>query len=163
MATYISESMRAAVGRVIETSTSFPIDESDVRRWIVATYFPDAPPRHRWHGEGGHIDVPEEFNPFAWVLPAGLPMGSAGRDIDQIEHQLGIEGPGLEHGLNGGMEVHYGTRMRVGETISSTTTLDSYVEKQGRLGLMLLTRTKSEWWNGRDELVKTVYNTTIRY
>jgi len=39
--------------------------------------------------------------------------------------------------------------------IRSVTTLASYTEREGRLGLMLTTTTQERWVNQRDELVRT--------
>ena len=165
----ISEEMRASVGKVYERIVSFPISEADIRRWVVATYHPEVPPRDFWDqataANAGDILAPHEFNPFAWmtVEPEGLPPRIDGDAMNRIEDELGIEGPNLTQGLNGGVEVEYFNRMRPGDAITSETSLNSYSEKSGRLGLMLFSRTLSEWTNQNGDLVKKTYNTVIRY
>jgi hypothetical protein len=43
--TVISDDMRKAIGGELGRSVSFPITDSDIRRWAVAVYYPDDPPR----------------------------------------------------------------------------------------------------------------------
>lgn len=168
---YITDEMRSAVGRVYERLVSFPIATSDVRRWVVAIYHPELPPREFWDEEyaastpTGGIAVPHEFNPFAWMTrePSGLPPRIDGSAINRTEDSLGIAGPNLTQGLNGGLEVEYGTRLRVGDVITSETAVDSYDEKSGRMGVMLMTRTLTTWTNQDQDIVKKSYQTLIRY
>lgn len=49
--------------------------------------------------------------------------------------------------LNGGLQTEYGLPMRPGDVITSVNRLAEYRERQGRLGLMLLTVTEDEWTN----------------
>lgn len=166
----ISDEMRAAVGRVVDWRVSFPVSESDIRRWAVAVYFPDEPPRRFWDAEYarrryGGIVAPEEFNPFAWmvadqIIPVIAPER---RDPDKLEKAIGIAGPGLMHQVNGGCEAVYGAAIRPGDVISSETRLKEYRERHGRLGLMLITLTEVVWTNQREEHVRTGINTAIRY
>lgn len=171
----ISARMRAAVGRELSRSTSFPVSESDIRRWVIATYYPEPPPARFWDPavaattRDGGITAPQEFNPFAWMKaaqqtasPAGQPAGPAG-SADFPERQLGIPGPGLSNMLNGGVAVEYGALMRPGDVIDSVLTLASYTEKSGRLGAMLLTVTEDHWTNQRGATVRRSRFTLIRY
>ena len=163
--TVISDDMRKAIGGELGRSVSFPITDSDIRRWAVAVYYPDDPPRLFWdagHAAGtghGAIVAPEEFNPFAWMSSEGPQRAAAGHDPDMIEKTLGIEGPHLKFQLNGGMEVEYGVRMRPGDVITSVRSLSGYREREGRLGLMLFTVTEDNWTNQNDEPVKTSRST----
>ena len=80
------------------------------------------------------------------------------------ERPLGIEAPGTQFMLNGGMECTYtGVPMRVDDVITSVTRLAEYSEREGRLGLMLFTVSESQWFNHRGELVKTSRMSLIRY
>ncbi|GAA5056872.1 hypothetical protein HNP84_007121 [Thermocatellispora tengchongensis] len=167
----ISEEMKAAVGRELRRSVSFPIAESDIRRWAIAVYYPEPPPAMFWDAEEAAATVhkgivaPEEFNPFAWMTADGPRAGArqAGNDPGSTEKQLGITPPGLRNQLNGGVEVDYGVRMRPGDVITSVTRLASYAERSGRLGPMLMTVFEDTWTNQRDELVKRSRMTLIRY
>jgi hypothetical protein len=167
--TVISDDMRKAIGGELGRSVSFPITDSDIRRWAVSVYYPDDPPRLFWdagYAAGtahGAIVAPEEFNPFAWMSSEGPQRAAASHDPDMIEKTLGVEGPHLKFQLNGGMEVEYGVRMRPGDVITSVRRLSEYREREGRLGLMLFTVTDDNWTNQSDELVKTSRSTLIRY
>jgi len=170
--TVVSDAMRAAIRSEMGRAVSYPISLSDIRKWAIAVYYPDEPPRLFWDEEyaartvHAGIVTPEEFNPFGWMtaVPAGLPPSSEFRnDPDRTERTLGIPGPGLKFQLNGGLEVDYGVRMRPGDQITSVTRLAGYREREGRLGLMLFTSSESTWTNQNDELVKRSTVTVIRY
>jgi hypothetical protein len=167
--TVISADMHKAIGGELGRAVSFPVTDSDIRRWAAAVYYPDDPPRLFWDAEyaagtvHGSIVAPEEFNPFAWMTAAGPQRAAGGNDPDLTEKTLGIEGPGLKFQLNGGMEVEYGVRMRPGDVITSVRRLAEYREREGRLGLMLFTVSEDNWTNQRDELVKSSKTTVIRY
>ncbi len=171
--THISSEMQAAVGRRTSRRVSFPVSRSDIRRWALAVYWPERPPRLYWDElyatatiHGG-IVAPEEFNPFAWMAAEeeGPIVADADKpnDPDRLERSLGIEGPRLAFQLNGGVEVVYGARMRPGDVITSEGRLAEYTEREGRLGLMLLTVTEDTWTNERGEMVKRTRSTLIRY
>lgn len=167
----ISVAMRAALGREIGRRVSYPVSESDIRRWALAVYYPEKPPRLYWDADHaastshGGIVAPEEFNPFAWLAQLVEPE----HDIDPalspdiVEMLLDVPGPGLKFQLNGGMAVEYGVPVRPGDVITAVNRLSSYTEKEGRLGLMLLTVTEDTWTNQRDETVKRSTQTGIRY
>lgn len=160
----ITPAMSAAVGSEVGRTRSYPIAASDIRRWALAVYYPDHPPARFWDGgpSGDDIVAPEEFNPFAWM--AAEPPGPQPPPGEQsVEAKLGLPEVGLAHMLNGGVEVEYGASMRPGDVITSVSTLDDYVERDGRLGPMLITRTRTVWSNQRGEHVKTQLNTLIRY
>jgi N-terminal half of MaoC dehydratase len=168
----VTDAMRAAIGRELSHAVSYPISASDIRKWAVAVYYPEQPPRLFWDEAYAAATVhrgivaPEEFNPFGWMVadPAGLPPSSESRnDPDRTEKTLGIEGPGLKFQLNGGLEVEYGVRMRPGDRITAVMRLAGYREREGRLGLMLFTSSESTWTNQDDEMVKRSTGTVIRY
>ena len=171
----ISEAMKAAVGTETSRSTSYPISESDIRKWAIAVYWPEKPPAVFTDPEAaaktvhGRLVAPEEFNPFAWasaknelLLTGGLPSRMV-NDPDSSERALGIEGPGLKFMLNGGMICEYGVRMGVGDVITGTNSVGEYSEREGRLGLMLFSRGVSTWVNQNGEMVKRTTSTLIRY
>lgn len=170
--TVISEAMRAAVGSELGRRVSYPVSESDIRRWALAVYWPERPPRLFWDAayaagtRHGGIVAPEDFNPFAWMCAEVSTPGTAdidGNDPDRIELQLGIPGPGLKFQLNGGMAVEYGERIRPGDVITGVNRLESYSEREGRLGLMLMTVTEDTWTRQDGALIKRIRNTLIRY
>lgn len=169
--TNISEEMRAAVGRELGRRVSYPVTDSDIRRWAIAVNYPRRPPALYYDadvaaasGHGG-IVAPLDFNPFAWLsVEPGFRAEEPGtNDPDRMEKTLGIAGPGLKFMLNGGMSVRYGVRMRPGDVITAVSRLSGYTERSGRLGLMLISTTEDTWTNQRGETVKKVASTLIRY
>jgi hypothetical protein len=169
--TAISPQMRSAIGSELSRMVSYPVSESDIRKWAVAVYYPEEPPARFWdeeagrHSRAGGIVAPEEFNPFAWMRaePKGAKPSSAATDADSTERGLGIEGPHLMNQLNGGVSVKYGVPIRPGDVITSVTRLGEYSEREGSLGLMLFTPLETTWTNQRGEAVKQTRLTLIRY
>ncbi len=169
--THITPQMRDIVGLELRRATSFPITDSDIRRWAIAVYYPDAAPRFFWdtgYAQGtshGGIVAPEDFNPFAWLTQSAADAGVVARQegFPGPEVALGIEPPATKAIINGGTEVEYGVRMRPGDVITSVTTLSGYSEREGRLGLMLFSTSEDIWTNQRGETVKTSRGTLIRY
>ncbi|GAA1947846.1 hypothetical protein GCM10009798_03720 [Nocardioides panacihumi] len=162
----VSEEMHAAVGSIVDWRVSFPVAASDVRRWAVAVYYPDPPPRCFWDpATPGGIVAPEEFNPFAWmVADQRVPVVSVGRrDTDKTEKSIGIAGPGLQNQVNGGTEVTYDRPIRVGDVIRSETRLVEYREKAGRMGPMLITVLESTWTNQEAARVQVERQVAIRF
>jgi hypothetical protein len=170
--THITPQMRDVVGLELRRSTSFPITDSDIRRWAIAVYYPEPAPRLFWDADyaagtsHGGIVAPEDFNPFAWLTQTEAVAGEVargGRGFLGPEETLGIDTPATTSLINGGTEVDYGVRMRPGDVITSVGTLAGYSEREGRLGLMLFTTTEDTWTNQRGETVKTSRSTLIRY
>jgi hypothetical protein len=169
---HITPQMLDLIGLELRSATSFPITDSDIRRWAIAVYYPEPAPRLFWdadHAAGtvhGGIVAPEDFNPFAWLTQteaeAGVVARAAGGFVGP-EETLGLPAPATTSLINGGTEVEYGVRMRPGDVITSRTALGEYKEREGRLGLMLFTTTVDTWTNQRGETVKTSRNTLIRY
>ena len=159
--TYVTDEMRSAQGVWGPPRSSHPITDTDIRRWAMATYYPEKPPRVYWDVEyvaktpHGGIIAPPDFNPFAWSLdrPAGLAPGLSGRRPD---------GKPLT-GMNGGQTDTYGEPLRPRDVITARSRLVDWNEREGRLGHTLYVRTEIEWKNQRDELVKTRMSIAIRY
>ena len=173
----VTDGMRALIGGPLETLVSWPIDRSDIRRWALAVYYPEPSPREFWDdgcavatGWGGVV-APDDFNPFAWSVKHRRGPDVAPLEVDRAyvtagatEQLLGVMPPPLTHGLNGGIEVHYGDApMRPGDTITSPAAISEYTERRGRLGLMLFTTTDHVWTNQHGQHVKTSRLTYIRY
>jgi hypothetical protein len=169
--TYITDTMRAAIGSLISRQVSFPVSESDIRRWALAVYWPETPPRLFWDREYAAATIhrgivaPEEFNPFAW-MPAhreARQIPAVTNDPNRVERLLGIDGPELANQLNGGLDCEYGVRMRPGDVITEESRLADYDEREGRLGRMLLSVYEDVWTNQSGQLVKRSRMTHIRY
>jgi|TARA_Y100000310_G_scaffold333644_1_gene411605 hypothetical protein len=160
--TLVSQDMIDRKGVWGGEQTSPPISTSDIRKWALATYWPEKPPPIYWDEEyaatTAHkgIIAPADFNPFAWPVerprvqrPAAGGAGKGGRRATQ--------------GMNGGQTDTYGVVMRPGDVIRSRSRLQDWNERQGRLGLTLYTFTEIEWTNQNDELVRRRISTGIRY
>ena len=168
--TYISRAMAAVAGAQLDRRVSFPITDSDIRRWAIAACYPAEPPRVFWDSAYAAktlylgIVAPEDFNPFAWMTaePGGLP-DSRDRDPNMMEKILGVAPPTTRFSLNGGLSAYYGVRMRPGDVITSVRTLVGYRERAGRLGLMLLTELEIMWTNQNGDMVREARSTIIRY
>ena len=99
--THITDAMRALIGREYGERESYPISESDIRKWALAVYYPEEPPRLYWDAEYaaqtsyGGIVAPEEFNPFGWMTaqPAGVRSGGGG---GTVETTFGVDPPNYE-------------------------------------------------------------------
>ncbi len=148
--------------------TSPQISESDIRKWAIATYWPEKPPGIYWDVEYAKttrhdgIICPPDFNPFAWPVERLRPAGSAMRTGAVSPGRAGVPQRRLT-GLNGGQTDTYGAPMRPGDIIQSRTRLVDWKERQGRLGLTLYTYTETEWTNQRGELVRRRISTGIQY
>jgi hypothetical protein len=169
--TYLTPALLDLVGREIRTTTSFPITDSDIRRWAIAVYYPEPAPRLFWDAAyaaatvHGGIVAPEDLNPFAWMAQATVHTATArpAGEFALPEEMVGGEAPPTTAMVNGGLEVEYGVRMRPGDVITSTSKIGDYKEREGRLGLMLFSTMLDTWTNQQGETVKTSRNTLIRY
>lgn len=159
--TLVTEDMVERKGVWGGERTSPPISESDIRKWAIATYWPEQPPPIYWDAEYakttrfGGIIAPPDFNPFAW--PVDRPRPAAGGGSGNRPRGRGT------HGMNGGQTDTYGVPMRPGDVITTRTRLKDWHEREGRLGLTLYTFTEIEWTNQNGELVRTRISTGIRY
>lgn len=172
MRTHISAEMRAAIGSELSRRVSYPVSESDIRRWAIAVYYPDEPPARfidpavAQKTHYGGIVAPDEFNAFAWLAAEETRAGESGGEMNdprRTEIGLGITPPDVHFMLNGGMEVEYGKPIRPGDVLTSTVRLAGYRERAGRLGLMLFTVSADTWTNQRGDVVRQTRSTLIRY
>lgn len=158
--TLVTPEMEARKGVWENLRVSPPIAESDIRKWAIASYWPDTPPRLFWDHEyakgtrWGGIIAPNDFNPFAWPIDRPRTAGGAPQGMGST--------PGTR-GMNGGQVETFGVPMRPGDVITSRTRLKDWNERTTRLGLTLFSETEMEWRNQNGELVKTRISTGIRY
>jgi hypothetical protein len=166
----LTEEMRAAVGRPFRWLRSFPISANEIRRWAMAVHYPNLPPRRFWDDEyarstpAGGLVAPVDFNPFAWMVAE--PPADAGVHTGRPwpEPELGLADPASRAYIINAMEVaHTGVAMGQGDVIESVTSLASYSEREGRLGLMLTTVTEDRWTNQRGQLVRVGRISLLRY
>lgn len=166
----ITEAMRAIVGKPLRTSESYPVSVSDIRRWAIATYYPDRPPRQFWDEEyaagtfHGGIVAPEEFNPFAWATRSPSLDEPAVAQTAFSETELGVEPPAFSAILLTRITERYGTvRIRPGDVIRSVVRISDYSEREGRMGHMLYTTLANEWHNQDGDWVRTTESVFVRY
>jgi hypothetical protein len=160
--TLVTADMHARKGVWTDQQTSYPVSASDIRKWAIAVYWPDIPPRLFWDEayaattKWGGIVAPEEFNPFAWPIADRSGPGSPGALPGQPV------GPG-QNVMNGGTKDTFHARIRPGDVITSRSRLSHWEERVTRLGLTLFSFSETEWRNQRDELVRVRVGTAIQY
>ena len=156
--TLVTPDMEARKGVWSGERVSYPVAESDIRRWAIAAYWPETPPRIFWDADYASgtrwlgIIAPEDFNPFAWPVerPAREPRPNADT------------APPVRL-MNGGQVDTVYVPIRPGDVITSRIRLKGWTERETRLGLTLFSETETEWRNAAGELVKTRVQTAIRY
>jgi hypothetical protein len=159
--TLVTPEMEKSKGVWGSERVSYPVSESDIRKWAIAVYWGETPPQLYWDAEyargtrWGGIIAPQDFNPFAWAVPTG-----AVKPAGAVPGQQTRRGGNV---MNGGQADTYGVPMRPGDVITSRSRLSHWEERQGRNGLTLFTYTETEWRNQDGELVKTRISTGIRY
>ena len=158
--TLVTQEMRDQRDVWSPAKTAPPIALSDIRKWAIAVYWPEKPPRLFWDEEyakttrWGGIIAPQDFNPFAW--PIDRP------DFGASNASATSAGVG-QRVMNGGQVDTYGVPMRPGDVISESTALTGWDEREGRLGLTLFSYRETRWTNQRGERVKSRVSTGIRY
>lgn len=160
LSTLVTSELEERRGVWVEGQASFPISESDIRKWAISSYWPDEPPPLFWDDDYARstrwdgVIAPQDFNPFAW--PVKRPAAQAG------PARTGPGGVALT-GMNGGQVDTYGAPQRPGDIVTSRSRIKGWNEDQTRLGLTLFIETEIEWRNQDDELVRRRISTAIRY
>jgi hypothetical protein len=155
----VTEGMGTRKGVWSDGRRAPPIARSDIRRWAIATYWPEEPPRIYWDDEYaattryGSIIAPPDFNPFAWPVqrmrtPPGAAAAPDGRRLTS---------------MNGGQTDTYGEPMRADDVITSRSRLRDWEERQGRNGLTLFVYNETEWRNQDDKLVRLRVSTGVQF
>lgn len=72
------------------------------------------------------------------------------------------DGESVPRVLDGGSEWTYGEPVRPGDTITFTTQMETLVEREGRMGSMLIATYLTTYTNQRGEVAATQRNTVIR-
>jgi len=158
----VTEGMRRAVGVWDEWSAwSAPIRDSDIRRWALAVYWPEPPPRRFWDERfaastaTGELVAPEEFNPFAW--PAPRTANAARRAApDRQPDPRAVRGR-----VNGGCRATYGVAMRPDDCVRRRVRLHTWRTTSSARGPLLIVEYEHEWRNQRDEVVRVAVYTLI--
>ncbi len=99
----------------------------------------------------------DDDNPlFPDIAPPTF-LRSLGRAIPTLP-----DGESVPRALDGGSGWTYGAPVRAGDTITFSTQLEQLVEREGRMGPMLLATYLTEYVNQSGEVAATQRNTTIR-
>ena len=168
--TKVTPEMAAIVGVVMRESVSHPVTVSDIRKWAIAVYYPDNPPRLFWDeayaGTTSHggVVAPEEFNPFAWATQEPSMTDPKVAQTAFSEDELGVEPPEYTAMLLTEIrESHGPTRIRPGDVVRSTVRISDYFEREGRMGHMLYATLANEWRNQDDAWIRTTESVFVRY
>lgn len=130
-----------------------PVAASDIRRWAIAVYWPNTPPRLFWDHDyarttrWGGIIAPAEFNPFAWPVPTG-----------DERHRADVAGPRPRR-LNAGARMRFGVPVRPGDRIAARTRIEGWTAKRGRSGDLLFVDIHHEWRNQEGADVRDAIHT----
>jgi hypothetical protein len=160
--TLVTPEMLAAKDQWTPPYASPPVSANDIRKWAIAVYWPETPPRIFWdedYARGtkfGGIIAPQDFNPFAWPI-SPPPMVGGGFPPERMG-----TGPGTNM-MNGGQVDHYYEPIRPGDVITQSSALVGWNERQGRLGLTIFANNETRWTNQHGVLVKRRISTSIRY
>ena len=133
-----------------------PIRDSDIRRWALAVYWPETPPRRFWATDAEMV-APEEFNPFAW--PAPRPR----REDQRAPAERRPDPRQVRGRVNGGCRVRYGEPMRPGDRVRRRVRLQGWRVTGSARGPLLLVDYEHEWRNDRDDLVRLAVYTLIHW
>jgi acyl dehydratase len=159
--TLVTQDMMDAKGVWGSERTSYPVDQSDIRKWAIAVYWPEQPPQIHWdqdYAKGtrwGGIIAPRDFNPFTW--PVERPTRASAGPVPGQTPKKG------ENILNGGQADTFFVPIRPGDVVTSRSRLSHWEEREGRHGLTIYSYTETEWHNQDGELVKRRISTGIRY
>jgi acyl dehydratase len=147
------------IGSTSASVTGWPVDANDIRRWALATHWPEPPPARFLDetvaaaGPWGGLVAPRDFDPFAWG-PQRPWVGPW------------LRGMGSEPGkriLNGGQRSAYFAPIRPGDVITGACRLVDVVEKEMKLGPTAVFTTEQRWTNQRGELVRLGFMTSLYY
>lgn len=147
--TFLTQREIDLIGTTTTPITAPPVDANDIRRWAIATHWPEPPPAKFVDA----LMAPRELDPFAWcpTRPWGGPW---------------LRGMGAEPGrriLNGGQRSLYFAPIRPGDEITAVCRLADAVEKQMKMGPTTIFTTEQRWTNQRNELVRIGFMTSLYY
>ncbi|MGE0665014.1 MAG: MaoC family dehydratase N-terminal domain-containing protein [Sphingomonadales bacterium] len=164
---WITDEMRGIVGKPMREAVSHPVALSDIRKWAIAVYWPEKPPRQYWDEafaeQFGGIAAPDDFNPFAWATAMPTPDDAPVSMTAFRESELGVETPAYKAILLTEIRARHGVPIRPGDVIRCVWKITDYMEREGRMGLMLYTTLSQEMTNQRGEWVRTVDSVFARY
>jgi acyl dehydratase len=153
----ITDEMRAHVGKESEPYT-LEVDKTSIRMFARAVghtdpiFYDEAAAKAAGYrslvAPPGYLGTPI-FNPNA--------AARRGRDIGPQPSRP------LNRILNGGTEIEYFDDICAGDVLTATSHVASYEEREGSIGQMLITTTKTVYRNQDGKVVAIMTGTGIRY
>ncbi|HEX5407576.1 MAG TPA: MaoC family dehydratase N-terminal domain-containing protein [Pseudonocardiaceae bacterium] len=138
--TYLTDEVRAYIGRAGRPSAPFRVDAWGARRFAEATE--DTNPRY------GDSYAPPT------LLGQNIP------DLERPDPPLAVPHP---TGVVGSLEWDFARPVRIGETIVAQMRVDDIFEKQGSLGLMVFVLYETTFTDPAGDVVARFRLTRIRY
>ena len=152
----ITDEMRAQIGQESEPTT-LEVDKTSVRMFARSVGYTDPVYYDEQAAKAaGYRSLPA---PPGYL---GTPVFDPNKRGARPQQMLEPSRP-LKRMLNGGTDVEYLADVCAGDVLTSTSAVSSIEERQGRLGEMLITTTKTTYRNERGEVVAIMTGTGIRY
>ncbi len=154
----VTDEMRAIIGKE-SNPTKLEVDKTSVRMFARAVGYTDP------------IYYDEEAAKAAGYASLPAPAGYLGTPVFRPGGaQRGPANPSgpqpprpLNRVLNGGTEIEYLGTIVAGDVLTSTSHTASFEERQGSIGQMLITTTKTVYKNEAGDTVAIATGTGIRY
>jgi hypothetical protein len=138
--TYLTDEVRAYIGRAGRPSAPFRVDAWGARRFAEAT-------------EDSNPVYGESYAPPT-LLGQNIP------DLDRPDPPIAVPHP---TGVVGSLEWDFARAVRIGETIVAQMRVNDIFEKQGSLGLMVFVLYETTFTDSAGDIVARFRLTRIRY
>jgi len=148
----ITEEMKAAIGVESEPSL-YEIEKEAIRRWADA--IGDANPLYHDEEYAKKLGYRSLIAPPTFLPHYGYPL-------IQGKSKVSVKSP-LGRKLNGGDEIEIFQCLQAGDKVSQTTKLAEIVEKEGKLGKMLLLISENTVRNTKGEVMSKARHIQITY
>lgn len=144
--TYLTDEVRAYIGRSGRPSASFRVDAWGARRFAEATE--DDNPRYGNGPSDGELYAPPTL------------LGQNVPDLERPDPPLAVPHP---TGVVGSLEWDFARAVKVGETIVARMRINDIFEKHGSLGLMVFVLYETTFTDSAGDVVARFRLTRIRY
>jgi hypothetical protein len=154
----ITDEMRAIIGNESKPTT-LEVDKTSVRMFARAVgytdpiYYDEDAAKAAGHSglpaPAGYLGTPV-FKPGG---PARGPGGGSGPQPSRPLNRI----------LNGGTEIEYMSGIHAGDVLTSSSHTSAFEERQGSIGQMLITTSKTVYKNPAGDVVAIATGTGIRY
>lgn len=154
----ITDEMRAQIGKESDPTT-LEIDKTSVRMFARSVgysdpvYYDEAAAKAAGYRS---LPAPPGYLGTPVYNPAGSGAGRRGPGMPEPRRPL-------TRVLNGGTDIEYLADICAGDVLTSTSAVASLEERQGSIGEMMITTTKTTYRNERGEPVAIATGTGIRY